>query len=310
LSIILDIQGILKMKNLIKETFKGLTKSRKKILNAFSFISGKKYIDEKSIIGFEALLLSSDVGLEVTDEVVNSIKKMSDKNALPLNLVKQKIKSLINIDIDEKENSKIIQVVGVNGVGKTTCCAKIAEYYKNQGLKTIVIGADTYRSAASNQIKFWCDSNSIDCIVSKNAKNPSSLLYESLSSINLDDTDKVIIDTAGRLHTSLNLMQELKKMESVISKFSNNYANWIAIDAITGQNSANQIGVFANYLKLCGIIINKMDGSSKGGVILPAIKKYKIPFKFIGVGENINDLIPFDFDRYLDGLLGLYDEKN
>ena len=296
------------MKNIIKQTYLGLNKSRKKIMNAISFISGKKYLDQEAIDHFEELLISSDIGVDITDEIIFDISKSINKEISPINFIKNKIRDLLGSFEDSLSDEKIIQVVGVNGVGKTTFCAKVSQYYKNQGENVLIIGADTYRAAASHQIKQWAEKYDIKHAINSNSSSPSSIIYDALQSNDLKSIDRVIIDTAGRLHTSKNLMQELKKMETIISKFSSSYSNWIVLDSIMGQNSINQISLFNDSLSLKGIVLNKMDSSSKGGVIIPIMQKYNIPVKFIGIGEGIDDLIPFEFDAYLNGLIGTDNE--
>ena len=188
-----------------------------------------------------------------------------------------------------------------------TACAKLAKYYKSKGKKVFIIAADTFRAAAIEQIQFWSQKNDIHFFSKSKSNDPSSVIYDGLKSDLCSNSDVTLIDTAGRLHTSANLMSELSKMERVISKFHNNFDSWISLDATTGQNALQQIDIFRQNININGIILNKMDGSSKGGVAIPIMKNYKIPIKFIGIGEKDDDLVEFYLDNYLDGL---FDEKN
>ena len=293
---------------MISKTYKSLKKTRDSLFNAVSLITGKKKLDNFTIDKFEEKLLLCDIGFDVTEEIISKLKKSIDSKIEIETLIKNTISDfLIDISFGEEDRSGIIMVSGINGTGKTTSCAKLAHYYKNINKKVLVIAADTFRAAAKEQILFWCSENNIECFDMPNSKDPSSIIFEGLKYCKTSNYDKIIIDTAGRLHTSANLMNELNKMERVIEKFEDSYDSWISIDSTSGKNAINQISVFQKHLKISGIILNKMDGSAKGGAAIPIMKEYNIPVKFIGTGEKIDDIETFNLDSYLEGF---FDEKN
>ena len=283
-------------------------KTRNSILNAISTITGKKFLDFESIDEFEEKLLLSDIGFDLTEKIVQKIQGKIDSEVDIQDYIKQIFKEyLSDLKFSHSDSPNLIMISGINGTGKTTTCAKLAKYYKSKGKKVFIIAADTFRAAAIEQIQFWSQKNNIHCFSKSKSNDPSSVIYDGLKTELCSNSDVTIIDTAGRLHTSSNLMSELSKMERVISKFHDNYDSWISLDATTGQNSLQQIDIFKQNLKINGIVLNKMDGSSKGGVAIPIMKNYKIPIKFIGIGEQDDDFIKFCLDDYLDGL---FYEKN
>ena len=288
---------------MINKTYKSLKKTRNSIFNALSVITGKKKLDDDLIDEFEEKMLLSDIGFNLTQEIVSKLKPSISSSVSVEVLIKETISAYLDeVKFFTEFTSSVIMISGINGTGKTTTCAKLANYYKNKGNKVLVIAADTFRAAAQEQISHWCLKNEIDCFNRIASKDPSSIIFEGLKNNNKNNYDKIIIDTAGRLHTSLNLMNELSKMERVVEKFYNSYESWISLDATSGRNALSQIENFKKYLKVNGIILNKMDGSAKGGVAIPIMKKNNIPIKFIGVGEEINDIESFNLKSYLDGL--------
>jgi fused signal recognition particle receptor len=194
----------------------------------------------------------------------------------------------------------------VNGTGKTTTAAKLAGYYQDQKKDVLLIGGDTYRTAAVQQLKEWSERLNIRFIYNEKTKDPSSVLYDGMKAARTSNVDMVIVDTAGRLHTYKNLMKELEKMNRVLI---NHYPDYhvikiITIDAVLGQNSMIQAKEFSNYIKLDAAILTKMDGSAKGGIIIPLFQEQNLPVWFIGTGEGLDDLVPFNSDEYVDALLG------
>ena len=293
---------------MISKTYKSLRKTRNSLFNAVSLITGKKKIDDVTIDDFEEKLLLCDIGFDVTEKIISKLKLSIDSKIKIEDLIKNTISDfLIDVPFDKDDSSNIVMVSGINGTGKTTSCAKLAHYYKKIDKKVIVIAADTFRAAAKEQIAYWCSNNDIECFDIQKAKDPSSIIFEGLKYSRTSNYDKIIIDTAGRLHTSISLMNELSKMERVIEKFEESYSSWISIDSTSGKNAINQISIFQKNLKINGIILNKMDGSAKGGAAIPIMKEYNIPIKFIGTGEKIEDIEIFNLDHYLEGF---FDEKN
>ena len=288
---------------MINKTYKSLQKTRNSFFNAFSVITGKKKIDESSINDFEEKLLLCDLGFDFTDQIIKKIKNGIDSEFKAEDAIKGLIKNYLkDLSFSCNNEKRIVMISGVNGSGKTTLCAKLSKYYKDLGKNVSVIGADTFRAAAQEQIAHWCLNNNINFFTNTHSKDPSSVIFEGLDSLKESNFDKIIIDTAGRLHTSINLMNELNKMQRIIMKFEESYNNWISIDSTLGQNSVKQIEIFKNHINIDGIVLNKMDGSAKGGVAIPIMKKYGIPVKFIGTGESVEDIEFFNLDSYLESL--------
>ena len=292
------------MFNFIKKTFSGLQKTRKNIVNAFSKFHGKKYLDDNEIEELESVLFQSDLSYDLISDVLDEFqnKPLSEDESWEdrfVNLLKTKIcKQDQNID-----DHRIFLVIGVNGTGKTTTSAKICKYYKNKSLKTMLVGADTYRAAAIEQLKLWSKKLDVKFISNESTKDPSSIAYDAINSGLKDNYDKIIIDTAGRLHNSVNLMQELEKLYKVSSKFNEKIKVILVVDSNVGQNGMNQALEFSKFIPVDSLILTKMDGTAKGGIALSMIDKLNIPIDFIGIGEGVDDFVPFDLDIFLKGLI-------
>tara|TARA_Y100000768_G_scaffold341241_1_gene285606 strand:- start:8271 stop:9134 length:864 start_codon:yes stop_codon:yes gene_type:complete len=280
-----------------------IKKSRIGILKAFSFISGKKRLDDSDLEKFEELLIESDMDLETVDLLLDNAKQKFADDTSPEIRFKKAIKENLP-NLDPIKDSKVTMLVGVNGTGKTTFCAKYAKYLTDLNKKVLVIAADTYRAAAYEQINAWSNNYGFKCIGNLDKKDPSSVIFDSLSSQFAKDADSIIIDSAGRLHNSINLMKELRKMSSVVQKFDYSYNNFISIDANTGKNALDQIKLFNEYLSIHGAVLNKVDGSAKGGIGISIIKKNNIPICFLGSGESIDDIAVFNMDLFLESILG------
>ena len=280
-----------------------INKSKIGILKAFSFISGKKRIDESDLEKFEELLIESDMDLETVDLLLDKAKNLTPVDISHHQSFKNSIKENLP-NLSPIKDSKVTMLVGVNGTGKTTFCAKYAKYLTDLDKKVLIIAADTYRAAAYDQISAWSKNYGFKCIGNPEKKDPSSVIFDSLSSQFAKDADSIIIDSAGRLHNSVNLMKELRKMSSVIQKFKYTYNNLISIDANTGKNALNQIELFDQYVSISGVVLNKIDGSAKGGIGISIIKKNNIPICFLGSGESIDDLSLFDMDLFLESIIG------
>jgi len=280
-----------------------LKKSKIGILKAFSFISGKKSIDTSDLEKFEELLIESDMDLETVDLLLDNARGLSVSDSCQQYNFKKTIKENLP-NISPITNSKVTMIVGVNGTGKTTFCAKYAKYLTDLDKKVLIIAADTYRAAAYEQITTWSNNYGFKCIGNPDKKDPSSVIFDSLSSEFAKEADSIIIDSAGRLHNSINLMKELRKMSRVIQKFEYTYRNLISIDANTGKNALDQINLFQEYLSINGVVLNKVDGSAKGGIGISIIKKNNVPICFLGSGESIDDISLFDMDMFLESILG------
>jgi len=288
--------------NIFKKSFSVLSKTQESIKNAFSKITSFKKINEEDISNIEECLLTADIGWELTESIISKIKNEKNEYESWEELLKSSLHSNINLPNQSKMN-KIIIIIGINGSGKTTTSAKLAKYYKNDNKKVTLVAADTYRAAAIEQLKIWSERLNIDFISNQTTLDPASVAFDGTKSGISKGHDHVIIDTAGRLHTSKNLMNELEKIHRIVRKLTNEISVSMTLDANIGQNGINQVEEFNKFLPIDNIILNKMDGTAKGGVVLPILNKLGIPISFIGVGESYDDLIPFDFNEYLDLLI-------
>ncbi len=297
--------------NKLKE---GLSKTREKIFNSITeTVTGKAIIDDLTIDKIEEILVSSDIGIDTAERIIEDLRKSlkSEKNRSTENillLVKDElIKSLQVKDNSNKFLSSkpyVILIVGVNGVGKTTTIGKLANNYKKIGSKVIVGAADTFRAAANEQLDIWAKRADVDIIQSTKGADPSSIVFETIKKAVDDKYDVVLIDTAGRLHNKANLMKELDKIRRVIKKIIPDapHETLLIVDANTGQNALIQANEFSKVTDINGLVITKLDGTAKGGVVFQIVAKQNIPIKFIGVGEGIDDLQEFDAKAFVEAI--------
>lgn len=292
------------MFNFIKKTFSGLKKTRNNIVNTFSKFHGKRYLGENELEELESVLFQSDLSYDIIDDVVEEFrnKKFTDEVLWDKEFISL-LKTKYTLDFKDDNEAKVLLLVGVNGTGKTTTSAKLSNYYKNKLLKTMLVGADTYRAAAVKQLSLWSQKLGVKFISNEFTKDPASIVYDALNSGLNDGYNKIIIDTAGRLHNSVNLMQELEKLYNVANKFNEKVKVMLVIDCNVGQNGINQAMDFNKFLPIDSLVLSKMDGTARGGIALSMMNKLNIPIDFIGVGENVDDLVPFDLDAYLRGLV-------
>lgn len=285
--------------------FKALQRSRSGIADIFKiFAEGNPSLSKLEEL--EELLLQSDMGYDLVQEIIEIAKKSS--SAEFISNVKNDLKSKLPTENSASfyDNPGVLIIVGVNGSGKTTSTAKLAYLYKKLGMKITLVAADTYRAAAINQLKIWSERINCRLICNEKTSEPVSVIFDGLESARSHNSNLVLIDTAGRLHTSNNLMMELEKMYRVIeSRFpSFNISTLITIDGTMGQNSLAQAKEFQKQRRIDGAILSKLDGTAKGGIVFPLYSDLGIPVKFIGVGESIKDIELFNADSYVDGLLG------
>ena len=296
---------------------KGLEKSRENFSNKLSELSKRyKSVNADYFEELEEILIESDVGislaLKIIEEVLDESKenKITEPTAINELLVDKLFvgyaeKGDINNDIEfRKDGLTVLLVVGVNGVGKTTTIAKLAYRYINQGKKVMLAAADTFRAGAIEQLTEWAHRLKIDIVTGKAESDPASVAYDGARQAKEKGVDLLIVDTAGRLQTKQNLMAELAKIKRVISKEipDGPHDTFLVIDATTGQNGVVQAKAFAEVTSLTGVVITKMDGTSKGGIILAIRDELGVPVRFIGLGEKMDDLEEFDLDKYLYGL--------
>lgn len=294
-----------------------LSKTRAKIVDRINeTITGKAKLDEELLAELEEILLSSDVGLETTNKIIDNarikFKNETDRsNRRMIETIKDEMISILekNPQVDsgfnfEKYKPYIILIVGVNGVGKTTTIGKLAYNFKQSGLSVLVASADTFRAAANEQLDIWAKRANVEIIKREAGSDPSSVVFEALEAAKNKNTDVVLVDTAGRLHTKSNLMEELKKIKKVMKRILDYAPNdtFLILDGTTGQNSLIQSRTFKEVTDISGLIITKLDGTAKGGVIFQICSSENIPVKYIGVGEDINDLQNFDPQSFVKAL--------
>ena len=292
------------MFGIFKKTFKGLKKTRKKIANAFSALSKKSYLDDNDIEKLEESLIEADITYDIVEEIVENLKQKDSSDKGWVERTKEVVLSRITTENNLNEIKKTIMLVGINGSGKTTSAAKLAQYFIEAKENVCLVAAATYRAAAVEQIKVWANKVGVRLVQNPNTSDSAAIAFDGVQS-GIAQDERVIIDTAGRLHTSVNLMRELEKIYNVIGKLTSDITTLMVVDGNIGKNSLSQIEHFNQYLSIDGIIITKLDGTAKGGIVLTAMSKHNIPVYFIGVGEGMNDLIPFDKESYINSILGI-----
>ncbi len=268
-------------------------------------------IDEDFLEELEELMIMADVGVETTEEILDALRaKIRDGRIKEPNDVRAALRELVRDLIGEHEaldlstTPSVILVIGVNGVGKTTSIGKISAALKQDGKKVVVAAADTFRAAATEQLAVWCDRSGVDLIKQGQGADPAAVVFDAIQSVKSRRADVLLIDTAGRLHNKKNLMDELAKINRVIERELPDCAKEIllVLDATTGQNAVSQAKEFKNAANITGLILTKLDGTAKGGIVLSIRRELGMPVKFIGVGEQIDDMRPFDAAAFTDAL--------
>ena len=288
---------------IFKNTFSKIFKSKNKIKETFSKVLSFTSLTQDDKEKMEECLLSSDLGWELTEKILEKLEKNEKNHTWEKILLKTLKSSIENLDISCNDIKKVILIVGVNGSGKTTSAAKLANFLKINNNSVTLVAADTYRAAAIEQLKIWAQRTSINFISNPNTQDPASIAFDGVKSGITRNDDYIIIDTAGRLHTSKNLMNELEKIYRVICKLTEDISVFISIDGNTGQNGIKQAKEFGKVLPINNIMLNKMDGTAKGGIALSIMHDLKIPISFLGIGESYEDLLEFDLDNYLESLI-------
>ena len=290
----------------------GLFKTKSAIVDKVDALF-KKFVkvDEDLFDELEELLISADIGAYTTEEILDELRDtVKDKRIKEPEEVKRELFDILRRMIGEHEplnlstKPSVILVIGVNGVGKTTSIGKISAELKRQGKKVVVAAADTFRAAAAEQLNVWTDRAGVDIIKQAAGADPASVVYDAISAVKSRNADVLIVDTAGRLHNKKNLMDELAKIDRVIARELPCAAKetLLVLDATTGQNAVFQAKEFKEASKITGLVLTKLDGTAKGGIIISIKKELGIPVKFIGVGEQIDDMKPFDSKEFAGAL--------
>ncbi len=290
----------------------GLSKTKNAIFGKIdSLFKSFRHVDEELFEELEELLISSDIGVNTAEEILDELRdfvldnKIKEPEAVRAELYRM-LRELVGehepLMLDTKPS--VILVIGVNGVGKTTSIGKISAELKSKGKKVVVAAADTFRAAAAEQLSVWCERAGVDIVKQAAGADPASVVYDAINSAKSRGADVLIVDTAGRLHNKKNLMDELAKIDRVISRELPGAAreNLLVLDATTGQNAVMQAKEFKEASKITGLILTKLDGTAKGGIILSVKKELGIPVKFIGVGEQIDDMKPFSAEEFINAL--------
>ena len=299
----------------------GLTKTRESIRDNISKITqGRTDIDEEFLEELENVLIAADVGVETTLSIVDRITEKAEKetyrsedelNRMLMQVMEEMLLDTLEshpVDFDVALPTKpyVILIVGVNGVGKTTSIAKLAHNYNKAGKKVIIAAADTFRAAAVQQLQIWADRAGVPMVSQGQNADPASVVFDAVSSAVARDTDVVLVDTAGRLHNKSHLMQELAKIMRVAKKKVPEAPHEVllVLDGTTGQNAVSQAKEFTKCVNVTGLIVTKLDGTAKGGIVLSISRELELPVKYIGVGEKIDDLQIFDREKFVEALFG------
>ncbi|MGA2418829.1 MAG: signal recognition particle-docking protein FtsY [Candidatus Acidiferrum sp.] len=288
-----------------------------------TIFQGQRKIDPALLRQLETALLSADLGVATTKEILTSVREKLDRSALSdASQLKREIKShvvrILNAaprtafapastngsNATGAASTRVIFIVGVNGAGKTTSIGKLANRLKQEGRSVVLCAADTFRAAAIEQLAIWAERNGIEMIKQKFGSDPAAVVYDAVAAAKARNADIVIVDTAGRLHTKSNLMAELEKMKRTAAKVIPGAPHEVllVLDATTGQNGLAQAREFTGAVGVTGIILTKLDGTAKGGIVVPISRELNLPIRFVGTGEQINDMVPFDAETYANSL--------
>lgn len=300
--------------------YNAVGKTRDSINNKLDTIfEGRKQIDEQFLDELEEMLISTDIGVSTTMQILEAVRRgvsrqeISDLDALK-RIMKRELLDILHhsvsrgvadetkYDLDIKPY--VLMVVGVNGVGKTTTIGKLAQRIKDEGNGVLICAADTFRAAASDQLEIWAERAGVQIIQQKQGTDPAAVLFDSLRAAKSRNADVLIVDTAGRLHNKSNLMAELEKMKRVAAREVPQapHETLLVIDAVTGQNGLEQARQFMKTADVTGIVLTKLDGTAKGGIAVAIAKELKLPIRYVGIGEQVRDLMVFDAESYVNGL--------
>ncbi|PYP89969.1 MAG: signal recognition particle-docking protein FtsY [Blastocatellia bacterium AA13] len=290
-----------------------------------SIFAGKRELDADVLDHLEEALIGADIGVQTSLEIIDSARQQIERKQLnDVDELKKLIKSELRGILEGAARSRkagtvasesevpleirpyVMMIVGVNGVGKTTTIGKLAHRIKSEGNQVMVCAADTFRAAANDQLAIWAERSGVPLIQQKPGTDPSAVLFDALAAARARNIDVLIVDTAGRLHTKANLMQELEKMRRVAGRevAGAPHEVLLIIDAVTGQNGLEQARQFTRAVPITGLVLTKLDGTAKGGIVIAIAKELNVPIRYVGIGEQMNDLVEFSPEAYIDGLFG------
>lgn len=304
-------------KGFLSRLWEGLSKTRTGISGRLDLLLfGKKEINEELLDELEEILFTSDLGVVTTQELIGLVqaqvaRKELDNPGKLKEVLKGHILNFLHIPETGHRSPApgeplVIMIIGVNGVGKTTTIGKAAHQFQKEGKSVMLVAADTFRAAAIEQLQIWGERAGAEVIKQRQGSDPSAVVHDALSAAQTRKTDVVLIDTAGRLHTKSNLMDELEKVYRVTGKKLPGAPHevWLVLDATTGQNAVSQAQIFHKILGVTGIILTKLDGTAKGGIVIGICHELKIPIRFVGIGEKVEDLQPFDPEAFVQAIFG------
>lgn len=291
--------------------FEGLKKTKSALSQKLSMIFGKGELTDDFFEELEYVLISADIGVQTSNDIIQEVKKICKKDKIKTQnefneILKNAMLNILSaVEIEEDKFPQAVMMVGVNGVGKTTAIGKMANYYKNQHKNVVLVAGDTFRAAASDQLTEWANRSKTRIVKQTEGADSASVVFDAVTSAKAKNVDVLLIDTAGRLHNKVNLMEELKKISKVVSKEWQDvqYKKYIVLDATTGQNAMEQVQYFNEAVGLDGIILTKLDGTAKGGVVFSIVNELHIPVVFVGVGEGIDDLLPFNVKEFVESIV-------
>ncbi len=289
---------------------KGLTKTRESFSNELGTILGKGVLTEEKLEELEEQLIRADIGVDTVFSLVDSLRDQALGKSLSADQAINMLGAIAaDLLIEPKEinwdaKPHVVLVIGVNGAGKTTSIGKLSHYYKNQGKKVLIAAADTFRAAAIEQLEVWAERTDAEFVKHEENSDAASVVYDAYEAAKARDCDVLLVDTAGRLHNKEHLMEELKKIVRILQKHDASlpHESVLVIDGNTGQNTVNQIKRFNHAIPLDGLIVTKLDGTAKGGSVISMSNELKLPIDWLGVGEGVDDLVPFSKDEYIKGL--------
>ena len=294
---------------------KSLAKTKNQLLGKISEVVKRRKIDDDLLDEIEEILIEADVGVKATMRLIDSVKEKARERKLTegeevMTLLKEEITAILapenngSSPADQPNKPVIWMIVGVNGVGKTTTIGKLATFYASRGDKVIIGACDTFRAAAVEQVAIWAERSGVDIIMSQKGADPAAVAFDAASAARARGADRLLLDTAGRLHTKANLMEELKKIKRVVLKAAPDATIYskLIIDGTTGQNALSQVKIFTDAVGCDGIIITKLDGTAKGGVIIGIAEELGVPVDFVGLGEQVDDLQKFDPKEFAEAL--------
>ena len=288
----------------------GLKNTKKSFSEKLKYVFTGNEIDESFFEELEFILISSDLGTSATEDILDELRNQVKQQKLKKTeeckeVLKDILKNILNANEREEFSYPLaIMVVGVNGVGKTTTIGKLAKKFTDKGKKVVIAGADTFRAAAGDQLKVWADKVKAKYISGEQGADASAVVFDAISSAKAKDADVILIDTAGRLHNKVNLMEELKKIGKVVSREypEAEYHKLIIVDGTTGQNAMSQVELFNEAVELTDIVVTKLDGTSKAGFLVQLANDYDFAIRYIGVGETAEDLLDFDADDFVEAI--------